>query len=464
MAGAFIGAGATVNSSVICENARILSGAAVYEGAAVGAASTIGENAVIESGVRIWAGKSIESGTVISYDIKYGSARYLSIDDEGICGETNAEITPRDAVLAGQALGAVESGICVIHGTSRAARALAAALCAGAASAGANVWNCGVGFEAQLDYAMKASKTNLGCCIESGAVTKITVFARGGLPITRKQERIIEAALRHSEYPRAAFDEFGSILSAPSLTELYKQDITLRARKIPRLCFNAQAVSSNGEIARIASECLKKATAEQKDAPNVIFHISADGRRLSAHSDRNGYYLYEKLLLLGCTDEFEHRRNVALPFSSPSAIDAAAEKYGTRVIRYYSCSADNSDENARRLSESCTFAHDGIILMLKILTMLGKSGKTLDEAMDALPKFGLSSRFVPTEKTPAALLRDYCVENAGLGEGVVADTAQGRVLIRPAKSGKGVTLFAEAFMQEQAAELCGFYERELRKK
>lgn len=454
MAGAYIGERATCNAAVICEGARLLAGSAVFEGAAVGAGSYIGESAVVECGVRIWPKKNVESGTRAAYDIKYGEAKKLVTDDEGYCGETNGVISPEKACIIGSSAAAVSEKIVICHNGTPSGEAIAAAFSAGAMSAGTEVYNIGAGAPPLAAYIMSESRIKLGCYVEGGIVTKIRLFSEGGLPLTREQERQIEAGVSRSEYKRAAFDTFGRMHDISSAGQMYVMKLRGEMGEISSV--KAEVSSAAKPVREIGRELFSGTRGREK----IVFNVSPDGKRLSAYSDETGYVFYEKLLLLGCREEFRKGKDVTLPYSAPMTADAVGEKYGSAVYRYYNCSA-GGDEEARERAKRCVFPRDAFYLAAMILRGLEQRKITLGEALAELPKFTAVSRFVPTSKSPAAVLRELCGEQGGLSEGAVKTSEGARVLIRPVKTGKGVMMFVESFKNESAAELCDFYEREL---
>ena len=456
--GAYIGENVTCNEAVICENAKLLSGSSVFEGGAVGANAVVGENSIIEAGVRLWAGKHLESNTDALFDIKYGHTKQLYIDDEGICGETNGEITPLTAAALGASLGAVGRKIAVGYSDTPSSKALAYALMSGIMSSGADVWTTGISAEPELYYAMTEINADSGCFVDAGITAKLKVFGKDGLPLTRHQERKIEGGLNRSEYNKASFSSFGEIIDIGGIKSLYSEHLREIAPGFLK-GMKAEVTSSNALI----SDKIGKILSDISDTrgQKVIFHISSDGKRLSAYSDDTGYIYYEKLLLICCQGYFKRGENVSLPFSAPKLADIIAGKSSCNVLRYFSCPVDESDKSARELAKTCRFGIDAIELMFQVLKTLYDNGIDLKKAADELPKFTSANRFVCIEKPPAEILKAFCSENGGLGEGVVAEEDEGRILIRPVKTGKGVMVFAESYKSETASELCDIYEKKL---
>lgn len=458
--GAYVGERTTVNAAVICENARLLSGCAVYEGAVVGEGGTVCENATVEGGVKLWAGKTLSANTTAAYDIKYGRARQLSIDEDGICGETNGEITPQVAAVLGASLATAGRGLVVGHSFTAPAKAMAMAIISGAMSAGGEIWDLGECTDTELNFAAGCIKTELSCFIESGVTTKLKVTGECGLPLYRSQERKLEAGLNRSEYSKASFSQFGKVTDGGALKALYAASLkqivggNLKGLRI-------DVTSPSARIVTLMTEIL--APINDKSGERIVFHISGDGRKISAFSEETGYVFYEKLLLLCAQSYFQKGRDVALPYSAPAIADRLAARYAGRVLRYFNCPVDKSDSAARELAREVNFARDGLAMLLTLVESLRTRKLSLVEAVGELPVFTAANRFVSIEGAPAEILKRFCNESGGLSEGVVASTDEGRVLIRPVKTGRGVMLFAESFKAESAGELCDFYEKLLGK-
>ncbi|MEG0614301.1 MAG: sugar phosphate nucleotidyltransferase [Oscillospiraceae bacterium] len=464
LSGAYIGEKATCNDALICQNAKLLAGSAVFEGGVVGESAVLGENSTVECGVKIWAKKHLESNASAAYDVKYGYAKPICIDDEGVCGETNGEITPQIASMLGSALVTAlldDERIAVGYRDTPTAKAMAFALISGILSAGGNVWDMGECLETEMEFSMHEAGIKLGCFANIGVTAKFRILAENGMPISRRQERKIESGINRAEYHRAGFSDFGKHIDVSSLKELYSGYVL---RIFSGKLFKIHAEINSASVA-LSSICEKVFSAVNDiNGTRIIFHIASDGRKLSAYSDETGYVFYEKLLLIACKFAFEDGKNVALPYSAPAAVDSIAEKFGQKVLRYFDCPVDLSDEKARKLAGEVNFPRDGLILAATVLDGISKRKTTLKTVVDELPKFTSITRFIPIEKSPSEVLKSFCSERGGLNEGVVAEENGGRVLIRPVKTGKGVMMFVESFKSETASEICDIYEKLLNEK
>lgn len=458
---AFLGDRVSCNEAVICNNAKLLRECTIEENAVVGENAIIGENATVSGGVKIWSNKSIERNFKAVYDIKYGSGRELFIDDEGICGETNGNVNPRVAMLFGSSLATCSENNIVAVGRKSgiASEAMSMAFCSGAMSSGVEVWDFGECTQPEMDYCMVATGITSGAYIESGEVTKLRAISEFGLLPTRKQERKIEAGINRSEYAKASFNEFGNYKKANDIVALYK-------KHIESLCtdefkgFYIQVKSADERALELLSQIVFKRN--DYDGQKIIINLTSGGRLATFYSEDTGYVFYQKLIMLCCLIYFKNGKDVSLPYHFPSVADTLAQAYGRKVLRYYSCSCDNSDKEARKLAQSTAFVHDGIALCTLILSYISDNKITLKQALSEIPEFYTTAKYVSIHKSPSQVLKEICPERSGLTEGVAINDEKGRVLIRPVKAGRGVMMFVESFKSETATELCNDFEKIIR--
>ena len=446
--GAFLGEHISCNDAIVCSNAKMLTGSSAFESSVIGEKAVIGENSIVEAQVRIWQGKQLEKNSTATFDIKYGNAKAFSIDEEGVCGETNAIITPQIAANLGSSVTSCfeqNNLVGVGYKNDNASKALALSFISGAMSSGGEVWDFGVCIEGQMSFCMKSCGIKIGCFIESGKTTRMKILSENGLNPTRKQERKIESGLNRAEYNKVSFDSFGKLNESNAIKFFYAQWLnSILPKKLVGV--RPEFKTSCKIVANIVSDIIPSKV--DVNGEKIILHISADGRKASAYTEETGYVFYEKLVVLASKIAFEDKKDVSLPYSFPLIVDEIAKKYERSVLRYYNCSFDSSDENAREQAGDSAFVRDGIALSFIVISYLSKKEITLKEAVKDIPEFYSTSRFVNVENSPSQILKKICNKRAGLGEGVVISENNNRVLIRPAKTGKGVKMFVESFKSE----------------
>lgn len=455
--GAYIGRRATVNYAIIGRNARIGESAGVFEGAVIGEGAVIAESAAVNPNVRIWNGRHIEPFSCAANDIKYGFARPVALDEEGITGETNGIITPQLAATVGCAAASVGRKIAVGCKDGAASEALALAVISGIMSAGGDVWYIGETTMPELAYCAKLCGAELSCYVEAGVTAKIRFLAADGLPLSAGEERLIEKGINRGEYRRSTFTRFGRTSFCGEIKSLYQGKV---AGIMPKSAEGIRIII-NTPCKRISALCdsIIQDVSDKNGAP-MVFHIGGDGVKISAYTEDTGYVFHDKLALICCADRFKRGDTVSLPESFPHAAETLAEKYGGKVLRYCFCS-DGSDEEARRSAGDSEFVRDGIMLMAELLKIMSESGRTLKELCEELPDFATVNRFIALDAAKlghTALLRELCTEKQLRGNGVTINDRRGRVMIRPVKTGRGVMMHVESYSAEIASELCDFYQ------
>lgn len=450
--GAYIGERVKLEGAFVGRGARLLSGATAESGAVIGDGAVIGEQAVVQSGVKIRSGARLEAYSCAKSDTD-GAVLPLKITDDGICGETGSVITPQTAALAGSALATLGGKIGVAFYDNAPSECLALALCTGIAAAGGEAWLFGAASEPALCFCTEKSGLSACCYIDSGVTTKIRIFSGDGLPLSRREEKLVEQGMQGS-YPTAAFNRFGRVRDVSAMTEMYGNALEKAAPE--KLAESRAVLSTSGKT--VSEVCEKILTRiNDKDGAPIVFHINSNGRGVSAYTDETGYVFEDKLVLICCKNLFEQGRDIALPQDFPAAAERLAEKYGRKVHRYSLCPSDRSDFSARRLALEAPFVRDGAMLMLETLSVLESRGIRLAEAVREIPESAVCTRFVPISKHPAKLFGSTANKRVS-GDGITLENEKGQVHIRPVKTEKGVLMQAESFSIEAASELCDFYQ------
>ncbi|HIZ56521.1 MAG TPA: NTP transferase domain-containing protein [Firmicutes bacterium] len=460
--GAYLADYAETSGAVIGKDARLLKGAGVFEGAAIGQSAVIGRDAVIPDGLRVWNGKTVPNGMTLAENLHTGFAEDPCCDEEGICGETNLHISPALCVQIGAAAAGIESGAIGI-GCSRgsAGQTLKQALSAGIRSAGGEVWDFGESFASRFLFCLQQSDAALGIYIEAEEQAAVRLFSRAGLPMMRSKERKLEAALSTHEYRKARFDQFGKAYDMSALARLYE---TALARQAPNGLegLSTEIRTPDPEIKKSLENALKWAGCSLQEG-NITLHAARGGQNVSLYSRETGYVFREQLLALACLDCFRRGMDISLPYSAPHTIDRMAETYGKRVLRYYDCPCDHSDQEARTLAAAQPFLRDGLMMAVRIFSFLHREKLSLSEALALLPSFSTANRTISVAANPAAVLRRLKPEGGQIEEGLRLRNEQGEILIRPAKSGHRMLLFSESRKAETAQELCDFFEEAIQK-
>lgn len=283
------------------------------------------------------------------------------------------------------------------------------------------------------------------------------------LHIADNRLRLLEAGLlplsanvQHKLYQQSSPQwlapvQFGDIITADGIQALFAARIRERLPStipvLPEIGTGSAALEA--EMTRV----LRGGHGEM-----LTLQFSSDGRRLAVFSRDCGWIFHERLLLLICAEYFAHGKDVALPYWMPHAAEQLAAQYHRNVLRYASCS-DGSDAAARDLAKQQGFTLSAALLCADLLRMLAEKDTSLTERLAALPRCHTVRRIVSVagDENNADTVKKW--QNAHQAqqtdEGYLTDEPRGRALVRPSRSGKTVTLLAEAESMEAASELAG---------
>ncbi|MBP0979546.1 MAG: hypothetical protein J6C55_02750, partial [Oscillospiraceae bacterium] len=447
--------------SIICSGSTIKKDCHLFEGSVVGFGTVIGNSVTIYPGVKIWPQKFINNNIIITDNIKYSNIKREYIDDDGITGEAGAELTPEFLVKIGSALGSITSDSVIAVGSNDSpfAVSLKNALIAGVQSTGTSVWNFGNNFESLFLFGMTSCNLKLGVFINGEKNGVIKIFSEGGLPPTRQLERALEATISSGEYNRCRWNDFPPQLDMSGFEGLYQNTLKSQA---PFGLKNIKAIfkSKNPLIESTMNKIISDLGANLSD--DIIINIDKFGSSLSIQNKNTNNLKnnisYWQVFLVCCLSEFEKGNDIAIPIDSPQIIDKLAQSYNTKVYRYFSSPADNSDETARNIAKKQIWVRDVLMLSIKFLSFLKLSNKSINQIEDMIPKFCLYSKTILFDNNIISEILNNLTQNNNLNykisEGILIDYKNGSALIRPFKRGNGLKILAEASKAEFANEIC----------
>ena len=458
--GAFLSDKVKCSGCIICENAVMEQGSAAYENSVLGSGSIMGRDSVLEPNVKVWDNKKIPFGVMQKNNLKYGVNTLKEIDEEGIEGETNSEITPSFMTVLGSACEAVfENKVIVSCGCGNAASVLKACFCAGFSGAGGKVADCGVSSLPALIHLSRVMNAEGLVYIDASATSRITVLNKGGLPLTRVQERKLESALNRGDYRNAGWDGFGEIKTFKNAGLLYSTALEEASGFNCR--YNVTLNCNNPLIAAAAAMPLKKISTK-KGEPLTI-NINREGNKAELFVNQNEKADYAKLVTIVALSLMEKGRDIAVPLEFPSVIEEAAKSTGQTVKRFYKCTNDNSDKEARMLAADQPFLFDGLILALNALQIITESFVGLGQYLKTIPDLKSENRFLCVHCPPQRIIGKLASGQNEFSEGVILGKQGNRVLLRSNKKGNGLYMYAESYSQETAKALCDEVEAAVKK-
>lgn len=456
MENAYVARNAAMTGAILCAGASLKTGAAMFEGAVAGVNAVVGAQSTIKPNVLIWPEKIIEPGTIVNANVKYGSMERRVFDDSGIQGDAGMELTTELCARLGSAIGSAKNGkrVGIASDGTNNAKALQFALIAGLMQAGSHVWNFGECFEAQLSFFTSFCSQGIGIFVHGGENTAIKVCGEGGLSIPRFLERDIEARMAKGEFNRCAPEHVRDLADMRSIQMIYRQEVSKMAPYGLSGC-RAVVKSTNERIRVLLQECLSKLDCAENE--QVVLRINRFGTRVSAYTPELGTIPFEKLLAICCQHTMRSGHDVALPYDAPQMLESLAAEYGRKIYRYLNSPADESDSEARRLSAKQQWVRDGLFLSVRLLSIMKEEEKSLGMLLDALPDFYLAKKTFAISVPPSVLAEFLGEENItydNTREGITMQKEKGRLLIVPSKTGKVLSVLAEANNMEVANELC----------
>jgi mannose-1-phosphate guanylyltransferase/phosphomannomutase len=335
------------------------------------------------------------------------------------------------------------------------------AIMAGVTGAGAEVYDIGTAIRPQLIYAASLLDCGIIAHIKCGIFSQIQVFASHGLGLARIDERRLEAALNRSEYKNADWSGFGRIHTMTGFTDVYTA--MLRNHTDFRSNYRIKINCNNAALCRTLTPAFNRVSNPTPNSEILVVTLTEGGSEAEFYTENDVKIGYDKLLLLAAASHMSKGYDVALPNDFAGGADFLAASYGRKIHRYFICPNDNSDRYARQLAAGQPFLRDGAILALNVLEHLSRSALTIEGAVKTLPQFATTRREVEINCPPQRIISKLCAlngnngstgGNAGKGEGIIIGNHRENVLIRSAKRGNALYLYAESLSSETAEELC----------
>lgn len=458
--GAFLSDKVKCNGGIICENAVMEQGTAVYENSVLGSGSVMERDSVLEPNVKVWNNKRIPFGTVQRENFKYGGNTLKEIGENGIEGETNTNITPSFMTVLGSACEAVfENKVIVSCGCGNAASVLKACFCAGFSGAGGKVTDCGVSSLPALIHLSRVTNADGLVNIDVTANSRIAILNRGGLPLTRVQERKLESALNRGDYRNAEWDGFGEIKTFKNAALLYGTALEEASNFNCR--YNVSVNCNNPLISAAAALPVRKIS--NKKGESLTVNINREGNKAELYVSESEKADYTKLVTIVGLNIMEKGGDVAVPLEFPSVMEEAAKSTGQTVKRFYQCSNDNSDKEARILAANQPFLFDGLILALNALQIITESYVSLGQYLKTIPDLKSENRFLCIHCPPQRIIGKLAGGQNNFSEGVFLGQQGNRVLLRSNRKGDGLYMYAESYSVETAKALCDEVEGAVRK-
>ena len=458
--GVRVGRGAHTSNAVACNNVIIGSRATIDENVFVGEGSQIGDGAHVMPNLKLWPGKRVEAGAKLQTSLVWEDRWNRELfTNSRISGSSNIELIPELAAKVGASLGAtvgLGQRIVISRDSDPGSRVLSRALTSGLMSAGITVIDMQQTPIPLTRHHLRDARHSGGIHVRKNPMSRsrsdMIFFDSGGYDLPSSKGKAIERYFFGEDFPRAPFDQVGTIEFPAHTGEIYTKrftkalDVDLITRSQFKLAidyangiastifpnilgaFGSEVVSINAylEPSRLTRgrEEFDRST---RHLANVVkslhyqigFILDAGGERVGVVDENGNIYLNNSLLTLltKLFLESEEKRGrkvtkIAVPVAATSEVEIIAEQHGVELLYTKNTHADMMRAASRddvsfvggtlggAIFTDYFFAVDGMFTVAKTLEMLAVVGKNLGEVAKDMPRHAQSRREVacPTEQ------------------------------------------------------------------
>ncbi len=301
------------------------------------------------------------------------------------------------------------------------------AVCCGLSECGRDVYVCENTDLPSFKFGMPLLSADCGIFISGENCLKISIFNESGFPVSSKLlTEIIKAE------PADTVEKCGKITSSTSFRSIYIDNI-------------ADSFSGAGSSIPAGISCGKRSVRSlwleffTGEDDSLVFQISDDGQRVNAYSSETGFISYEKLILAYALKLSQQGQAVYLPENFHYAADFMTSENPLKIKRFSSEGKIPEEAVKQRF----------LLDPLYMCTHLADNRQNFFKSVKSLPQLAAAKREITIDS----------VENIPCGKTILEN--DGRIII--SRSGKNrITLLAQAYSSETAAELCSQWSEKLR--
>lgn len=517
---AYLGERARLRGAIVGRSCDIRSSARLEEGVVLGDECFIGDNSVLTSNVKVYPFKTVEAGAVVNTSIVWESRGARSLFGRmGVAGLANVDITPELATRVAMAYATtLKKGTTVVtsRDSSRSARMLKRAMMAGLNAAGVNVLDLEVASMPVTRYLTRSPRALGGLSVRLVPGDPQSVVVRfldnRGLDITEDAQRKIERLFQREDYRRVFAAEVGDISFPPHALEDYTVELegtvdlaaiaASRFKVVLDYAFGSTSFVMPNVLAKLSADVLavnpyastKGAIAfdRQVHAENVASLVRASGAHLGAVIDPDGERISliddegrvlsdteSMLALIELVSGHLLGDRIALPVSATLQAERLAASHGIKI--YYTKMTSSSLMDAANepgvgfaasgdggfILPGFLPAYDGAATFVKVLDLLGRTGRRLSEVVSSLPRVHLAHETLVTPWEQKGLVMRSLVEHTKDREMVLVDGVKvmhdgGWALAVPDPEEPVTHVWAEAGSDTDARRLAQEYGRRIR--
>ncbi|GMR04906.1 MAG: mannose-1-phosphate guanyltransferase [Thermodesulfobacteriota bacterium] len=521
-----VGGGAYIQENVISGDTEIGAGAHLSEGVIVSDHCRVGRNATVKANVKVWPHKTVEDDAILASSLIWGQKWSKNIfSTYGVTGLANIELSPEFAAKLGAAYGAsLKKGVFV--STSRDAhknsRMINRAVMTGILSTGVNVHDYGVTPMPVCRFLAKGGNEVGGIHTRRSPFDPLLLdlkfFDNKGLDLHPGYEKTIEKLFFREDFRRVSIEETGEMVFPIHGFEYYQNgfmstiDVETIREAAPKIVLDYSYGSSSrifpailgslncDVIALNANLDGTKTTRTEEEFGKAVHQLSTIVRSLDADIgflldaggekifivDETGEVLDGEtslnlitLLTLKCASKDGIKGRIAVPVTSPRAVDSMAKTYGFEVTR--------TKTSPRGLMEAATGegvlfvgeptggfifpafqpVFDGMYAVVKIIEMLAKEKTTLHKLIREIPPSIILKERVPCPFEHKGLVMRMLAEDSGgkdtlLLDGIRINFKKNWVAAYPSQDHPYFHVVAEASTEQQARDLISKYSGKIR--
>jgi len=515
----YIGSRLDARGAIVGRNCNIRNNVRISEGAVLGDEVFLGSDSIVTEGVKIFPFKTVEDGAVINSSIVWESKGSRSLfGRDGVSGLANVDVTPELAVKVALAYGtSVRKGTTIVtsRDSSRAARMLKRAMMAGLNAAGIDVLDLEVASVPVTRFLTRSPRATGGITVRLHPVDQdrlmIRFFDGAGTDISEDAQRKIERLFQREDARRVLAAEVGDIQFPPRALEEYTVALenTVAPDAIRGFGFKLVVDYSFGAVGTVMPTLLGKLNADvlavnpfvstsgrldfdpQAGLQRVGALVKASGAHLGALIDPDGERLTlvddagralshtaALLAFIELIPEHLLGDRIALPVNITEQATRIANSHGISVTpTKISTSAlmaaamepgmgFATDGDGGYILPGFLPAFDGAAALLKMLDLIARTGRSLSEVVDALPRVHLVHETVVTPWDQKGKVMRSLMTITGrdddLVDGVRVAHNDGWVLALPDPEEPLTHLWAESATESDARRLVQEYARRVR--
>jgi mannose-1-phosphate guanylyltransferase/phosphomannomutase len=437
---AYIGATASLRGCVVGKNADVKHGARLEEGVVVSDESYVGEGAVLSPRVKVYPFKTVEPGALVTQSIVWETrgARGL-FGERGVAGLVNIDVTPEMALRLALAYGGTipkKSVAVAARDPTKTARVIKRTMVAGFNAAGVDCHDLELAPVPVARFYARSQRAVGGITVRTAPddpqSVEITFFDERGIDIDAGSQRKVERAYYRDDLRRAFHHEFGDLTFPARGREYYLQgllaavDVEAIRQRAPKIvidyAWGAAVLTGPVVCGRIGADVLasnavldeERATPTRRELEERVEElarlvrssgatlgalIDSTGERLRV-VDGTGRVLGLDTALLAYVDLVTRDRpggRVAVPVTTTRAVEDVVKARGgevrwTKVSPAALAAASEEPDIVFAGAEGGGYvfpeflpAYDAVMSLAKLLELLARADRRLEEVVDALP-------------------------------------------------------------------------------